>query len=683
MADENIATLGVAVEIDTSGTEGAGAKVAAETDTIKTSMKGMGTTSVVSGAQTGTAMKGIGTAMTGTTTKTKLFTTMGRLMGPMLRGMGVPAQAVGPAFRGMGAGAEAATPGIEGMGASMAVALAPIVAITVAITAVTAALNYFKKKAEEQAKNKQMQGYFQNVFGDLQGSQQAVESFASSIGKNAADVEQDIANLGTTFRVMGLSAQDAMTMSMGIEQLASSASKLRPDLDFSSALDAVQTAIRGTASDLATFGIIMTEADRQNFALQNGLWDQSKAWDTVTQQLVNYNILIQKFGSWANIMAGNTGNFSLLTGVYANTKKDAQKIDDTVAGVGLAGFDKLNNINKQTSALDTQAVDDTTDAYANMGDALFYSNSQLQQLAANDAAMGNQHRTIWNKIADAGGGAWATISNAGGTAWASLKNVAVSAWTTISDVGGTAWATVSNVGGTAWATIKSVAAPFLGEVWTGITAAAGSAWGSITNIAGTAWGGITTAAGAAWGAITEAGGRAIGFITGLINNLWTAIGSVIGIFQTAIDSIFGFIRTLIDNVMKIVQPIIDTVTKFVDKVSGFIGGAVDTVKNIGGKVLGFFGLADGGVALPRNPGLVTVGDNMTQPEIVAPMSYIRDAVADAINLVMPMGPTVGGTGSDIMIDAPIQLDGVTLGRLMYKYVNAENQRITGGAPIAR
>ena len=639
MADDTIANLAVEVEIDTSGTKGQGAVVSSEVNGMKTSISGLGTTATVAGAKASAGIKGVGTASATANTKMKMFNLTGRLMGPMLKGIGVPAGAVSPAFRAIGTSASGAVPGVASLGATLAVALAPIMAITLGIMALTKAFDWFKKKAEERKAYEASSKYFTSVFGDLEGAKKDVEEFSKVVGKSSTEVMGAVTNLGMTFRTMGLDAQDALTMSKGLVQLADSMATIRPDMEFADAMDLLKGSIRGTSQDLLQFGIVMTEADRKQFAITNGLWEQGEAWDALTNQIVNYNILLQQFGSWANKQAKNEGgDFSMLTKVAKKTKEDAEKIDETIKGMGLASFDKLNNMKEQSTKFDLGPAEEMEDIFAGMGDVLFFTNDALEEIKD---GLDEVNKRTWE--------------------WNILTGYLGPAWDLVKEYGGKAWGWISEKAGNAWNTIKEKGAEYLGPAWEKIKEVGGQAWDTVKNVAGNAWDAITTGASKVWDAITNVGQTIANTVKGIIDGLASALR---GIF----DTIGGWINGLKDKVSDAVQGIKD------------IGGGIwEGAKSVGGKIGSFFGLADGGVALPRKPGLVQVGDNLTQPEIVAPMSYIRDAVAQALTMASGTagGPSAGG--GNITIDAPIQLDGVTVGRLMWRYVEQEGQRANAGS----
>lgn len=81
--------------------------------------------------------------------------------------------------------------------------------------------------------------------------------------------------------------------------------------------------------------------------------------------------------------------------------------------------------------------------------------------------------------------------------------------------------------------------------------------------------------------------------------------------------------------------------------------------------------ANGGVVPPNDPFLAVLGDNRTEPEVVAPYSTIKQAASDAI--------AERGSGTGGMAVADIYLDGAKVGRGIFPYL--ENERIRVGSRL--
>lgn len=76
--------------------------------------------------------------------------------------------------------------------------------------------------------------------------------------------------------------------------------------------------------------------------------------------------------------------------------------------------------------------------------------------------------------------------------------------------------------------------------------------------------------------------------------------------------------------------------------------------------------ANGGVIPPNDPYLALVGDNKTEREIIAPESTLRQIYREESGS--------GGGYRPVSVNATMQLDGVTVGRLIVPYIDNENSR---------
>ena len=76
--------------------------------------------------------------------------------------------------------------------------------------------------------------------------------------------------------------------------------------------------------------------------------------------------------------------------------------------------------------------------------------------------------------------------------------------------------------------------------------------------------------------------------------------------------------------------------------------------------------ANGGVIPPNDPYLALVGDNKTEREIIAPESTLRQIYREENGS--------GGGYRPVSVNAIMQVDGVTFGRLMVPYIDDETAR---------
>ncbi|MBS5016412.1 MAG: hypothetical protein KHZ33_09805 [Ruminococcus sp.] len=161
------------------------------------------------------------------------------------------------------------------------------------------------------------------------------------------------------------------------------------------------------------------------------------------------------------------------------------------------------------------------------------------------------------------------------------------------------------------------------------------------------------------------------------SNLWNKITSGASRMW---DSIKNSGRDRLNGIISLVERCINTVVNKANRISWNIP---DWVPGIGGKKFGFNlptvsipRLATGTV-VPRNYGEYTaiLGDNKREPEVVSPLSTMKQAVREVIN-------ELGGDNSrPISISIYTTLDGKVVGQSVIEYHNGVVRR-TGKTPLA-
>ena len=118
---------------------------------------------------------------------------------------------------------------------------------------------------------------------------------------------------------------------------------------------------------------------------------------------------------------------------------------------------------------------------------------------------------------------------------------------------------------------------------------------------------------------------------------------------------------------------IEWVLDMIDSAKNFLGGIGDGIGNAVGGVVngvkGLLGFADGAVVQPNSPFPVIVGDNTREPEVISPLSTMRQAMMEAI------AASGGSTGaSSGTMELTINLDGKKLARMLYDNIQTEGIR---------
>ena len=129
-------------------------------------------------------------------------------------------------------------------------------------------------------------------------------------------------------------------------------------------------------------------------------------------------------------------------------------------------------------------------------------------------------------------------------------------------------------------------------------------------------------------------------------------------------------KEIIDKIVDKAKGITDGV---VGGVTSFAKDPVGGIKSLPGKAVSKFkdliGFADGGVVKPNNPFPVIVGDNTKEPEVISPMSTIRQAVKEAIQ-----SAGAGNGASSGPIELTINLDSRKIARAVYDPLKTEARR---------
>lgn len=194
-------------------------------------------------------------------------------------------------------------------------------------------------------------------------------------------------------------------------------------------------------------------------------------------------------------------------------------------------------------------------------------------------------------------------------------------------------------------------------------------WNNIKNWGG--WSYIAGKAGDAFDWIKEKGGNVLKGIQVGGTVIWDSMGNKArDVWKTITEIIPKFFSVAIDSIAKLFSGLWERVKKgFADTLSKIpiIGDLAKGVSGAVGGIKSFLGLAGGGAAMPGKPGIVTIGDNMKEPEIVAPQSYIMEAVADALSMI-------GGVGQQT-ITVNLNLDGVTVAKQIVRPLTQEQRRL--------
>lgn len=184
---------------------------------------------------------------------------------------------------------------------------------------------------------------------------------------------------------------------------------------------------------------------------------------------------------------------------------------------------------------------------------------------------------------------------------------------------------------------------------------------------------VSDAFASTWNAVKSLGTR----IANCASDLWNKITSGASRMW---DSVKNSGRDRLNGIISLVERCINTVVNKANRISWNIP---DWVPGIGGKKFGFNlptvsipRLATGTV-VPRNYGEYTaiLGDNKREPEVVSPLSTMKQAVREVMNELS------GDNSRPISISIYTTLDGKVVGQSVIEYHNGVVRR-TGKTPLA-
>lgn len=228
-----------------------------------------------------------------------------------------------------------------------------------------------------------------------------------------------------------------------------------------------------------------------------------------------------------------------------------------------------------------------------------------------------------------------------------------------------------------WDEIKEAAGKlkdWLVEKWEGVKKKTSEIWNSIGAKLSEAWNGIKNVASTAANAVKNGVTNAWNALKSVTSNIWNGIMNVI---KRPINGILGFVESLANGVVNA----INTVIRALNRLSFDIPSWVPL---IGGNHFGFNipelsrvsipRLATGTVVPPNREFMAVLGDNKREPEVVSPLSTMKQAVLEAI-------AEAGGIGEkEITIKVPVYIGDKQVYEATVKYGKTQ-QMSTGKNPF--
>ena len=417
--------------------------------------------------------------------------------------------------------------------------------------------------------------------------------------------------------------------------------------------------------------VVAAVADGLNWVLEKIRILRSFLWGVIKGILTPVIDGIKQVISWIKQGINMLSNLLGFGDVFKKPSESAKNAADSMGEIveatsaGLAGFDKLNTLDMSNSGDAEQAekLSGWMEKASKFGEEL---GKKLNIKGIVEEIMKIPFGDIWGKFKSKAGDAWRAIKGFGTDAWERISQFGGDVWAGIKKTGGDVWAGIETFGGDAWGAISG----FGGDVWAGIKKTGEDTWTTISGFGESAWSSIKGFGTDAWGKISEVGGAAWQKFLDLGNDLKELV-------VDKLTSGFEFIKGIVEKIKEIIDKIVDKAKGITDGVVGgvtsFAKDPVGGIKSLPGKAVSKFkdliGFADGGVVKPNNPFPVIVGDNTREPEVISPMSTIRQAVKEAIQ-----SAGVGNGASSGPIELTINLDSRKIARAVYDPLKTEARR---------
>lgn len=248
--------------------------------------------------------------------------------------------------------------------------------------------------------------------------------------------------------------------------------------------------------------------------------------------------------------------------------------------------------------------------------------------------------------------------------WAGMKDTAVSIWTAVKEkisnivsniksVISSALMLIKTIWSTSWTMVRTIAT----QVWTGIKQSISSIINSVKTVISTALTLIKKTWDTAWTGMKNT-------VVNIFNAIWSAIKGVINSILGGIEGMANGVINGVNSVIKALNGLSFTIpaTPFSDAMT--IGLNIPSLSNIS-----IPRLATGTVVPPNNEFMAVLGDNKREPEIVSPISTMKQAFLEAI---AEAGDINGNR--DINLQLTVECEGYKLLQLIQKLDLAQYKR---------
>lgn len=265
--------------------------------------------------------------------------------------------------------------------------------------------------------------------------------------------------------------------------------------------------------------------------------------------------------------------------------------------------------------------------------------------------------------------------------WESMKQFAEDTWNSVKDWMADTWSSIKQTASQKWGEIKQN----LSDKWSQMKSDAKEKFDKIRSGIADTWAKTKENTASAWSTIKEKAISASDYVKNGVMNAWNALKtgtanvweSIVNVIKRPINGILGFVESLANGVVNAINTVIRAL-------NGLSFDIPDWIPGIGGNKFGFNipelsqvsipRLATGTVVPPNREFMAVLGDNKREPEVVSPLSTMKQAVLEAI-------AEAGGIGEkEITIKVPVYIDGKQVYESTVKYGKTQ-QMSTGKNPF--
>lgn len=202
----------------------------------------------------------------------------------------------------------------------------------------SAAIIAFKRMVSHAMEAQEATSKMQTIFGE---STESVRSWAQEFGQAAARSSRELESLAADMMAivspMSETREQAITMSQGLVQAAQDLASFH-NTSVSEAFASLRSGITGETEPLKKFGILLTDAALQEYALTQGITKKISAMTTAEKTQLRYNAILAKMGDASGDAARTSGS---LTNQLKALQGTLQDVSVTIGSEAIPGITNL------------------------------------------------------------------------------------------------------------------------------------------------------------------------------------------------------------------------------------------------------------------------------------------------------------------------------------------------------